>query len=304
MPQHKHPLERDRDQPGTQPVPENEGTTNIGEDAGVFNNRVSSGSSHSERAADVEGTDSGMDPVRTAGIAAAEEEGKLPPPAAYRPDSVVRATAPDARMELERHGDSDFGNQTTMTKGQNAPTRDQTRTNYTVEDMDNILEEAPPQVFPDTPGGAGATPLSADRNSFINDVTNLGHFPSRREGEKWTRAVFNALRHHTYEVDDRALLDELKQTVRFGEAPEVQVEEMMWGGDFVSRFARMAALLQDWPKQEFYQQLAEEAHETPDDPWVDAAVHSFFGALKRAMGPDAERGIGNLGELQEVWDRV
>ncbi len=301
MPQHKHPLERDRDQPGTQADPAQEGASSIGDQAGVFA-EVASGVKRD--AAVPDDADSGMDVVRSEGIDTAERTGQLPPPSAYRPDTIVRATGPDARMEMERHGDSDFGDQTSFTKGQNAPTRDLTRTNYTVEQMDSILEEAPRGIFPDAPGGAGATPLSADRNTFLADVTEIGHFPSRREAEKWTRAVFNALRHHTYEVDDRALLDELKNSVRFGEAPEVQVEEMMWGGDFVERYARMTALLQGWSKQAFYEQVAEEAHETPDDPWVDAAVHSFFGALKRALGADAERSVTNVGELQEVWERA
>ena len=225
----------------------------------------------------------------------------LPPPSAHRPDTMVRAVSPDARQQMERGGN--FGNQASFTKGVNAPPIDQSRYPYTVEDMDEILSEAPRGLFPDTPGGDGATPLSADRNTFLRMMGDRGHFPSQQETEKWAHAVFNALRQCAIEQDD-ALATEFKDVVRFGEAPEVQVEEMMWGGDFVSRFARMAALLQNWSKQEFYEQLAEEAHETPDDPWVDAAVHSFFGALKRAMGPDAERGIGNLGELQEVWDRA
>ena len=301
MPQHKHPLERDRDQPGTQADPEQEGATSIGDQAGVF---AEVGSGVQREAAVPDDTDNGMDPVRSVGIEEAENSGKLPPPSAHRPDTIVRATGPDARMAMERHGDSDFDDQNLFAKGQNAPTRDLSRTPYTVEQMDSILEETPQGVFPDTPGGAGATPLSADRNTFIADVTEIGHFPSRREAEKWTRAVFNGLRHHTYEVDDRALMDEFKNNVRFGEAPEVQVEEMMWGGDFVDRYARMTALLQNWSKQAFYEQVAEEAGETPDDPWVDAAVHSFFGALKRALGDNADRMVTNLGELQEVWDRA
>lgn len=299
MTQHKNPLERDPNQPGTEPD-SGDFPASVGDDAGVFMNT----DSHARRGSD-DRADSGMDPARSSALQQADADPELdPPPADFRPDAMVRATSPEARVEMERNSNSDFGNQSSFTKGHNAPTADQSRTDYTVEEMDEILTEARPGIFPDTPGGAGATPLSHDRHTFITEVTNLGHFPSRGEAEKWTRAVFDALRHHTYEVDDRELLDELKNVVRFGESPDVQVEEMMWGGDFVNRFARMTSLLQSWNRQAFYEQVAEEAGETPDDPWVDAAVYSFFGALKRMLGDDASRSVGNLGELQEVWHRA
>jgi uncharacterized protein (DUF2267 family) len=298
MAQHRDPLERDRDQPGTQPDPATEGVSHIGDTASVFQDDPSGSNPGSDDTAD-----SGMDPGRTRAMQeASQDDGKLPPPAEYRADSVVRATSPGARVEMERG--NRFNNDTSMTKGHNAPPADLSRMPYTTEQMDEFLTEGRRGIFPDTPGGAGATPLSADKDTFIDTVARLGHFPSRKEAEKWTRAVFNTLRHHTYEVDDRALMDELKNAVRFGEAPEVQVEEMMWGGDFVDRFSRMTSLLQNWPKQEFYKQLAEEAKETPDDPWVDAAAHSFFGALKQALGENANNAVPNLGEMQEVWDRA
>ena len=299
MSQHHNPLERTDDRPGGPPDPATEGATSIGNDAGVFLDiNAPAPLDHSDSA------DNGRDPVRGEALERAQSDENLdPPPAAYRPDSVVRATAPDARVEMERS--NVHQNETSFTKGRNAPTANQMQgSSKTTDAMDEYLDGAPRGVFPNTPGGAGATPLSRDRHTFINEVATIGHFPSNKEAEKWTRSVFNALRHHTYEVDDRALMDELKQAVRFGEAPEVQVEEMMWGGDFVDRFARMTALLQNWPKNEFYEQIAEEAGETTDDPWVDAAAHSFFGALKRMLGDNAERAVGNLGELQEVWDRA
>lgn len=298
MSQHHNPLERTDDRPGGPPDPATEGATSIGNDAGVFNDTAAEAPrDHSDSA------DSGLDTQRTGAIMASEIDDTLdPPPAAFRPDTVVRATGPFARVEMERS--NVHQNETSFTKGRNAPTANQMQgSSKTTDAMDEYLDSAPRGVFPDTPGGAGATPLSRDRHTFINDVATLGHFPSTQEAEKWTRSVFNALRHHTYEVDDRELMDELKQAVRFGEAPEVQVEEMMWGGDFVDRFTRMTALLQSWSKQDFYQQIAEEAGETTDDPWVDAAVYSFFGALKRMLGDNVERAVGNLGELQEVWDR-
>jgi len=262
---------------------------------------ATSGHHNAEAGAEPSTEDSGRDPARSEAIENAAAEGKLPPPSAHRPDTIVRAVGPDARVEMERG--NDFRNEPSFTKGQNAPTADRSRTQYTTEQMDEYLNEAPRGIFPDTPGGAGATPLSADRNTFIDDVARIGHFPSRNEAEKWTRAVFNALRYHTYETDD-ALTLEFKEMVRFGEAPEVQVEEMMWGGDFVNRYTRMISLLQNWPKREFYNQVAQEIGETPDDPWIDVAVHSFFSALKRNLGDDAHRAVGNLGEMQDVWDRA
>ena len=48
-----------------------------------------------------------------------------------------------------------------------------------------------------------------------------------------------------------------------------------------------------WTKEEFYEQVAEEAGEAADDPWVDAAVHSFFGTVKAFLGEDADR-VANL----------
>lgn len=298
MPQHTNPLERTAGQPGTAADPATPGASSIGDDAGVFEELPTSQQlDHSDTA------DGGIDPKRAEALRNVENDDATDaPPAAYRPDSVVRGVSPQARQELA--GDNTFGNEPSFTKGRNAPTLDQMQgASKTVEALDQYQNEAPRGLFPDTPGGAGATPLAADRHTFIENVHNLGHFPSIGEAEKWTRAVFNALRHHAYETDD-ALVYELKDLVRFGEAPEVQVEEMMWGGDFVDRFSRMASLLQSWNKQALYEQVAEEAHESADDPWVDAAVHSFFGALKRALGDDADRSVSNLGELQDVWNRA
>jgi hypothetical protein len=229
-----------------------------------------------------------------------DAEGKLPPPSAHRADTMVRAVAPDARQEMEHNGV--FQNQASFTKGVNAPTVDQSRYPYTTEQMDELMREAPQGLFPDTPGGDGATPLSADRQTFLRMMGDKGRFPSQRETEKWARAVFNALRHRALEKDE-ALILEMKTVVRFGEAPEVQVEEMMWGGDFVDRMSRLVTLLNTWPKREFYEQVAEEGGETVDDPWVDAAVHSFLGTLKVFLDGTADR-LGNLGEMQQVWDTV
>ena len=58
-----------------------------------------------------------------------------------------------------------------------------------------------------------------------------------------------------------------------------------------------------WPRSKFYELVAAEAGETADDPWVDAAVHSYLGTLKSYLGDEANR-LPNLGELQEVLDTV
>jgi len=224
----------------------------------------------------------------------------IPPPRAHRADTMVRAVGPDARKEMERGGVD--RNEANFTKGANAPTTDRTRYPYTVEQMDEYLTEAPRGIFPDTPGGDGATPLSADRGRFLAEMGRRGHFPSQGETVKWARAVFNAFRQHAIESDD-ALAAEFASVVRVGEAPEVQVEEMMWGGEYADRMSRLVAVAGDWSRQALYEQIAEEAGETADDPWVDAAVHSFLGTLKMFIGDDS-REFGNLGELQQLWDRV
>jgi len=231
---------------------------------------------------------------------AISDEGTLPPPSAHRADTMVRGVGADARQAMER--DASTRGEPSFTKGRNAPPTDQSRYPYTVEQMDEMLTQAPPGLFPDTPGGDGATPLSADRNSFLAEMGNRGHFPSHQETDRWARAVFNAFRHRALEVDD-ALILELTNLVRVGEAPEVQVEEMMWGGDYLDRMMRFVSVLGSWTRDEFYEQVAEEAGETPDDPWVDAAVHSFLGTLKAFLGDDADR-VGNLGELTPVWEKA
>lgn len=298
MAQHNNPLEREPQQGGTVPDPQtNPGATSLGEDAGMVAAPAPT-AQQGEPGAEANGRDA----QRSAAIEQAEQDdGLLPPPVAHRPDTVVRAVSPEARLAMER-GDA-FRNEASFTKGHNAPTLDRSRMPYTTEDLDEHLHSAPRGIFPDTPGGAGARPLSAQRTVFIDEVARLGHFPSRQEAEKWTRAVFNALRHRAVECD-AAMASELAGLVRVGEAPEVQIEEMMWSGDFVERFCRMVTLLQTWNRRAFYEQIAEEAGETRDDPWIDAAVYAFFGALKRMLGPDADRAVGHLGEWQAIWERA
>jgi uncharacterized protein (DUF2267 family) len=296
MTDHRNPLERKPDQAGTAPDSATPGTSSIGDDAGMWADDVD------EAARDLaDDAESGRDAARSAAIEQSSSDGSRDaPPAAYRPDSVVRAVSPEARVEMER-GDS-HRNEANFTKGRNAPTADQMQgSSKSVDATDEYLYNAPRGIFPNTPGGAGATPLAAARRSFLSDVASIGHFPSMGEAERWTRAVFNTLRHRAVEVDDD-LAAELASMVRVGEAPEVQVEEMRWGGDWLARFSQLVCLLQNWKRDEFYQQLAEQAGETADDPWVDAAVYSFFGALKRAMDDDADR--VSVGELQEAWNKA
>jgi len=230
----------------------------------------------------------------------APDDDTLPPPSAHRADTMVRAVGADARQAMERGAST--RNEPSFTKGRNAPPTDQSRYPYTVEQMDEMLSEAPQGIFPDTPGGDGATRLSADRNRFLAEMGNRGHFPSQQETERWARAVFNAFRHRAVEVDD-ALTAEFAALVRVGEAPEVQVEEMMWGGDYLDRLMRLTSVLGAWSRDEFYTQVAQEGGETVDDPWVDAAIYSFLGTLKLFLGPDAD-GVANLGELASVWERA
>ena len=230
----------------------------------------------------------------------AATEDTLPPPSAHRADTMVRGVAPDARQQMER-GDQQV-NQASFTKGVNAPPMDQSRYPYTVEDMDELLRDAPRGLFPDTPGGDGATPLSSDRTTFLANMGDRGHFPSHQETEKWARAVFNALRECAIE-QDTAVATQFADVVRVGEAPEVQVEEMMWGGDFLTRMTMALQAAGACSRSDIYRRVADEAGETVDDPWVDAAVHSFLGTLKSFHGTDAER-IGGLGGLQDIWDRA
>lgn len=295
MTDHRNPLEHTPDEAGTTTDAATPGTSSIGDDAGVWEDGEAAPRDLADDA------DSGRDQARSEAIEQSSTDGEHDaPPASYRPDSVVRAVSPEARVEMER-GDS-HRNEANFTKGRNAPTLNQMQgSSKTTDATDEYLFNAPRGIFPDTPGGAGATPLATARRSFLNDVASIGHFPSLGEAERWTRAVFNSLRHRAVEVDDQ-MAAELASVIRVGEAPEVQVEEMMWGGDWLARFSQLVCLLQNWKRVEFYEQVAQQASETPDDPWVDAAVYSFFGALKRAMGDNAER--CSVGELQEAWDKA
>lgn len=277
MTDHHNPLERTDATPGTAADPATEGVSSIGDQAGVFIDSTSEEQSTTDR-----------------------PDG--PPSADHRPDTVVRGVGPDARRAMER-GDLE-GNEANFTKGRNAPTANQMQgSSKTVGPMDEYTREAPRDVFTNMPGGAGATPLSADRHTFIAEVTQLGHFPSRQEAEKWTRAVFNALRQRALDTDDPIAAD-LSNVVRVGETPRVQVEEMMWGGDFIDRLTRMASLLKGWSRDELYRHVAAETGVERNDPWVDAAIYSFLGAIKRSLGDDAARAMPDLGELQDVWERA
>ncbi len=226
------------------------------------------------------------------------DDDTVPPPSAHRADTMVRAVGSEARQHMER-GEQEV-NEANFTKGVNAPTVDRSRYPYSVEEMDAMLSEAPRGLFPDTPGGDGGTPLSSERETFLANMQERAHFESKNEAVRWSHAVFNALRERALAHDD-ALLSELAGVVRVGEAPEVQLEEMMWGGDFLGRTQRMLGVASTWSKDEFYATVAQHAGERPTNPWVDAAVFSFLGTLKSYVGNDT--GI-ELNELQELWGRV
>jgi uncharacterized protein (DUF2267 family) len=220
------------------------------------------------------------------------------PPSAHRADHMVRGVSGEARQQMERGNQQT--NEPSFTKGANAPTMDQSRGLYTVEEMDQMLTQAPRGIFPDTPGGDGATPLSVERDTFLANMTERGRFDSDDETVRWARAVFNTIRERAIEHDN-ALAADFSDVIRVGEAPEVQVEEMMWGGDFLGRMQRALGVKSSWSVEDFYASVAAEAGTTPDDAWVDAAVHSFLGTLKSYLG---DGGIASVGELQAVWDRV
>jgi len=184
------------------------------------------------------------------------------------------------------------------TKGNNANTMERTGLPYTAEDM--ARQGAGPSRGADVPAGSGATPISADRDAFLADMVKNGHFGGTDEADKWATAVFNALRERALE-SDKTIASELGSVVRVGEAPEVQVAEMIWGGDFVARLRTMIGALSDVNKDDFLRTVANYAKSSAEDPWVEGAVYSFFGALKSRAGDiDASR----LGELGQVWQRT
>jgi hypothetical protein len=149
----------------------------------------------------------------------------------------------------------------------------------------------------------GSTALSPDRDAFLHIMADRGHFSSVPETERWAKGVFDALRHHALEQDE-TLMPELHSVVKVGEAPETQVKEMMWAGNFVQRMVELTSYLQTWNRQAFYTKVAQEAGSKAGDPLVETAVIAFFHALKQQVGPDAERSVPNLGELQTVWDQA
>ncbi len=146
----------------------------------------------------------------------------------------------------------------------------------------------------------GSTALSPDREAFLRVMSDYGHFSSLDETERWAKGVFDALRQHALEQDE-TIMTELNGVVKVGEAPETQVREMMWGGNFAQRMAELTSYLQTWTKQGLYAKVAQEAGSQAGDPWVEAAVCGFFHALKEQLGADAERSVPNLGQLQADW---
>lgn len=154
-----------------------------------------------------------------------------------------------------------------------------------------------------TPDAITPSDLSPARDQFLQTMLARGNFGSLREAERWAQGVFDAARHRALE-SDHAAYTQLMGTVKFGEAPEVQVQEMMWGGNFVERMVSLASYLQTWDKASFYAKVAEEAGSKPGDPQVEPAVEAFFAALKEQLGPEAFHSLPDLGEIQPIWDRA
>ncbi|HYF63703.1 MAG TPA: hypothetical protein VD886_12865 [Herpetosiphonaceae bacterium] len=210
---------------------------------------------------------------------------------------TAASSADDATRRNMQNTDGAQG-EAGFTKGDNSNTMERTGLPYTADDM--ARQGVGPARGADVPAGSGATPISADRDAFLADMVKLGHFADADEADTWATAVFNALRERALE-SDKTIASELGLVVRVGEAPEVQVAEMIWGGDFVARLRTLIGALSDVNKGDFLRTVATYAKSGAEDPWVEGAVYSFFGALKSRAGDiDASR----LGELGQVWQRT
>ncbi len=218
-------------------------------------------------------------------------------PQAEQPDRLASSARSEARQELENEGNPQGA--AVFTKGDNAPTFNQTGLPYDTTEMNRQAHE--PDGGADKPGGDGATPLSAERMPFLDDLVKSGHFGDRVTAAHWAKAVFNVLRARALDADPDTFSNELAQVVRVGEAPAVQVEEMMWGGDFIKRWSRMLNALQQPTKQQFLRDVAQAASSDAADPWVEDAVYNVLGAIKsRSDSVDPS----NLGELQSIWQQA
>lgn len=228
-----------------------------------------------------------------------EESRALPPEARTRPDAFVRAVSPEARKHLQGEGDGIDATMDRGWKGRGGQTADRTGLPYTVEEYDQYLEEAPKGLMTNAPG-TGTLKLSPEREPFLESMAQIGRFETTEEAERWTRAVFDALRVRTIDTDVMRESKMFDDVVNTSETPEVQVKNMMWQGDFLKRHLWLMSHLKGWSKQEFYDQVANYGHTTPDDAWVAAAIYAYFGAIKRMSNEDP----GDLGELQDVWNQA
>ena len=217
-------------------------------------------------------------------------------PQAKQPPRIASSASSEARQELENEGNPQGA--AVFTKGDNAPTFNQTGLPYTQTDMNRQQHE--PDGGADQPGGDGATPLSRERGNFLKDVMRTGHFADQVEAVLWTKAFFNVLREYAL-PHNVELRSELSQLVREGESPDVQLQEMLWGGDFVDRFARMLNAMQAPSRQVFLRGMATAANTSADDPWVEDALYAILSAIKERS--DAVDSNG-LGDLQTIWERT
>lgn len=154
-----------------------------------------------------------------------------------------------------------------------------------------------------TPDALTPSNISPDRKSFLAAMQTAGDFGSTSHAERWAKAIFNAARHRALEHDDVAYR-ELTPVVKVGEAPEVQVAEMMWSGDYLARMTMFTSYLQTWDRNGFFTKVAQEADVQRDDTEIEAATSAFFAALKGQLGATADTQLPNLGELQPLWDNA
>ncbi|GAC1636624.1 MAG: hypothetical protein NVS4B8_00240 [Herpetosiphon sp.] len=150
---------------------------------------------------------------------------------------------------------------------------------------------------------AASTPLSPHRHEFLQALAGRAGLSIRSEAEHWALGVFDALRYHALSADP-SFRSRLSGVVRVGEAPEVQRDEMLWGGNFVERLVEFVSFLQTWNRESFLHKVAEEAGVKFDGPTVEAAVLGFFAAMKQQLGSEATNCVPHLGEIESLWQEA
>lgn len=220
------------------------------------------------------------------------------PPRNERGDTIARSASAEAREAL-LHPDAPQG-AAVFTKGDNAPTLNQVGLPYTTEDLNRPAHG--PAAGADQPGGSGATPLAADRNEFMHEIERAAGLDSLNTARHWTEAIFNTLRALALEHDPATTTTLLAEVTRAGEAPDVALKEMLWGGDYVRRMARLLEIAADQVSEaDLLQRLTTMLPDVPAETQVRAALQGLFQALASRLGAD-ERTALKLGALQQLWD--